>query len=177
MRGAEDCSSGKECGQSRRIGEGGTRGFGKREKAFERRDRERERSSRILPTGHNRPSSRNPHNIGSIRDGYPGSPPFFSSSVDRDGGKPHRLPPRGHPPSVHEINDEFMRIPSRLVPKITQDLMLPQDKDLTIDEKVYSCILCRLFVFSFPLDRCYQLLSRKISYPAPARTYRAPVAT
>jgi len=52
----------------------------------------------------------------------------------------HRLPPGGPPPSMNEINSELIRIPGALLPKLKQDLMLPQDKDLgtmTVEEKVY----------------------------------------
>ena len=43
------------------------------------------------------------------------------------------------PPSMNEINGELMRIPNTLLPRIKQELMIPQDKDfaaLTTDEKV-----------------------------------------
>ena len=45
--------------------------------------------------------------------------------------------------SIDEIDRELMRIPNTLLPKIKEELAIPQEKDLTTmttDEKVYSHI-------------------------------------
>ena len=68
----------------------------------------------------------------------------------------NRLPPGGAPQSsideinnelmrmsINEIDGELMHIPNTLLPKIKQELGIPQDKDLatmTADEKVCSHI-------------------------------------
>ena len=65
----------------------------------------------------------------------------------------HRLPP-GVPQSINEITTELMRIPNSLLPKLKQDLMIQQDKDvstMTGEEKVDSRFLqVRLFVYHSP---------------------------
>ena len=53
----------------------------------------------------------------------------------------NQLPPG--PPSTNDTNNELMHILNTPLPKIKQELMIPQDKDLTTmspDEKVYSRI-------------------------------------
>lgn len=55
----------------------------------------------------------------------------------------NRLPPGTI--SMNEINAELMRIPSTLLPKIKQDLMIPLEKDfgsMTVDEKATSLLFC-----------------------------------
>jgi len=85
-------------------------------------------------------------------------------------------PPEGDPLPTNKIDAELIRIPLSLFPKLKQDLMIPQYKDLpalTGEEKVDSCILpVRLFCLPFTLVSDGQSLSRKVSYPPAARTCR-----
>jgi len=67
----------------------------------------------------------------------------------------HRLPPGVVPQSINDINAEFMRIPNTFLPKLKQDLMISQEKDvsaLTGEEKVDSCILQSAFLFTVPIS-------------------------
>jgi len=76
--------------------------------------------------------------------GRPSSRPSTPGQGVITNPSPHmanRLPPGGAPPS---INDELMRIPNTLLPKLKQEVMISQDKDFTTmtpEEKVYSRIL------------------------------------
>ena len=57
----------------------------------------------------------------------------------------HRLPPGGAPLTMNEVNAELIRIPSTLLPKIKQDLMIPAEKDFaswTVEEKVHPFLFC-----------------------------------
>lgn len=84
-----------------------------------------------------------------------------------------RLPPDGSPPSIDEINNELMRmsineidselirIPNTLLPRIKQDLWIPQEKDLatmTADEK----------------ERIFALYCRKYRDPGPGAPQQPP---
>jgi len=83
--------------------------------------------------------------------GRPSSRPSTPGQGVITNPSPHmanRLPPGGAPP-INEINGELMRIPNTLLPKLKQELMIPQDKDfgnMTPEEKVFSRIL-RFFCF------------------------------
>jgi hypothetical protein len=49
------------------------------------------------------------------------------------------------------MNGELMRIPNTLLPKLKQDLMIPQEKDfgaMSQEDKVYSCFAICPSVFS-----------------------------
>jgi len=64
----------------------------------------------------------------------------------------HRLPPGGTQ-SINELNAELIRIPSTLLPKLKQDLMIPQEKEVQVmtgEEKVDSCILRSAYLFTIP---------------------------
>ena len=101
-------------------------------------------SQHISPIGHmlspqNEPSNMN-HISGNRQQGH--SP-----------GYPHY--PVGTPPSINEINSELMHIPDTLLPKIEQELMIPQDRDfatMTVDEKVRSWTLRTVRSFTIPFS-------------------------
>ena len=67
----------------------------------------------------------------------------------------HRLPPGGVPQSINEINAELMRIPNAFLPKLKQELMIPQEKDvstMTGEEKVNPYVLRPVHLFTVPLS-------------------------
>jgi len=71
----------------------------------------------------------------------------------------HRLPPGSVTAQINEINTELMRIPNALLPKIKQELMVPQDKDfstMTPEEKV--CFRIFRFGYSFTILFSTELL-------------------
>jgi len=89
----------------------------------------------------------------------------------------HRIPPGGIPQSINELHAELIRIPNAVLPKLKQELMIPQDKDvsaMTGEEKVDSCISQSAYLFIIPLAPDCQSLSRKVSCPVPARTRCTP---
>ena len=64
----------------------------------------------------------------------------------------HRLPPGKAPPSIDKFQNELMRIPNMLLPRVEQEVSVPQDKDfttMTAGEKVYSRML-QLYLFIYP---------------------------
>ena len=67
-----------------------------------------------------------------------------------------------------EINGELMRIPNTLLPKLKQDLMLPQDKDLTVEEKVYSRILRPAYSFIIPFSSAFSIIIAESIVPSPS---------
>jgi len=59
---------------------------------------------------------------------------------------------------MNELNSELMRIPSALLPKIKQDLGIPQDKELgatTVEEKVCSHIPWFAYLLIILLSNAY----------------------
>jgi hypothetical protein len=89
----------------------------------------------------------------------------------------HRLPPGGAPPSINEINSELIRIPNTLLPKIRQELGIPQDKDftaMTTEEKVCSHIpwfACLLIVL---VSNAYSYTTAENIVPRPSPDQVAP---
>jgi hypothetical protein len=64
-----------------------------------------------------------------------------------------------------------MRIPPTLLPKIKQEVMIPQEKDLgamTIDEKVYSRILLFVCLFIAPFSTASSFTSAEGIVPSPS---------
>ena len=80
--------------------------------------------------------------------------PSSRPTTPGQGGIPHPSPSMANrlpPPSMNEINSELMRIPNTLLPKIKQESMIPQDKDLgamTADEKVCPRVLQFVYLFT-----------------------------
>lgn len=70
---------------------------------------------------------------------------------------------------MSEINGELMRIPNTLLPKLKQDLMLPQDGDLTREEKVYPCILRPAYSFIIPFSIAFSTTIAGSIAPSPHR--------
>ena len=86
----------------------------------------------------NQPQAHSPNYPQSL--GRPSSRPNTpgQSVINPSPSMAHRLPP-GATPSINEINSELMRMPNTILPKIKQDLSIPQDKELgamTMEEKV-----------------------------------------
>ena len=93
----------------------------------------------------------------------------------------HRLPPGAAPPSINEINNELIRIPNTILPKIKQELTIPHDKDftaMTVEEKVRFSRFRRLINYlSISLATHNRTLPWKVSWPDPARTRWPATAT
>lgn len=71
---------------------------------------------------------------------------------------------------IIKINAELMRVPNTLPPKLKQDLMIPQGKDVpaaTREEQVNSCILQSAYLFTV---RTGPLLVSGNGYPTPHQT-------
>ena len=82
----------------------------------------------------------------------------------------HRMPP-GAPPSINEINSELMRIPGPLVPKIKQEIMMPQEKEfatMTIEEKVCSRKPQLVYSFTILFSFAFLTTSAKSIVPNPS---------
>ena len=113
------------------------------------------------PQAHS-PNYPQPHGRPSSRPGTPGQGVITNPSPSMT----NRLPPGGAPPSINEINNELMRIPHTLLPKLKQELAIPQDKDfgtMTPEEKVCSPFRALLIYLQFPLATYILTLSRKVS--------------
>jgi len=93
-----------------------------------------------------------------------------------DGAAPVRLVYYNHhlpPPSIsiYEINAQFIRIPPTLMPKLKQDLMIAQNKDvsaLTEEEKVDSCILQSAYLFTILLSTGLSVSFAQSIAPSPS---------
>ena len=85
----------------------------------------------------------------------------------------HRLPPGGPSPSIsmNELNNEIMRIPNTLLPKLKQELMIPQDKDyaaLTPEEKVSFRISQFAYLFIILFSTAFSLSTAEGTATSPS---------